>query len=107
LNDARERIGRWREHYNSNRPHSALGYLAPAHFAQKWSAALTRTAAPAKLALAMQRRGAADQQPAFFRLALSAGEGRARKNAYHHPASHLGWTITWGQVRTASKFRPL
>ena len=30
LNDARERIGRWREHYNSSRPHSALGYRPPA-----------------------------------------------------------------------------
>lgn len=54
LNDARQRIGGWREHYNSSRPHSALGYLAPEHFALKWSAALTRTAAPAKLALAVQ-----------------------------------------------------
>jgi putative transposase len=54
LNDARERIGRWREHYNSSRPHSALGYLTPAQFAQKWSLALTRTAAPAELALAVQ-----------------------------------------------------
>lgn len=55
LGDARERIGRWREHYNSSRPHSALGYLTPVQFAQKWSLALTRTAAPAELALAVQR----------------------------------------------------
>lgn len=55
LNDARERIGGWREHYNSSRPHSALGYLTPVQFALKWSLALTRTAAPAELALAVQR----------------------------------------------------
>jgi len=55
LSDARELIGRWREHYNSSRPHSALGYLAPEKFAAQWNAALTRTAAPGSLALAVQR----------------------------------------------------
>ncbi|MBL3607187.1 integrase core domain-containing protein, partial [Rhodovulum sulfidophilum] len=27
LRDAREEIRRWRSHYNTKRPHSALGYL--------------------------------------------------------------------------------
>ncbi|MBL3587258.1 transposase, partial [Rhodovulum sulfidophilum] len=37
---AREEIGRWRSHYNTKRPHSALGYLSPTEF-------LTKTTAPA------------------------------------------------------------
>jgi putative transposase len=53
LNQAREKIGRWREHYNSSRVHSALGYLTPSKFATQWSAALACTAAPGGLALAV------------------------------------------------------
>ena len=33
LAEARVLIERWRRHYNESRPHSALGYLAPAAFA--------------------------------------------------------------------------
>ena len=33
LEDAREKIGGWRRHYNGERPHSALGNLAPEAFA--------------------------------------------------------------------------
>ncbi len=32
LGDAREKIEKWRMHYNLERPHSALGYLTPAEF---------------------------------------------------------------------------
>ena len=32
LRDARELIGDWAEDYNEERPHSALGYMAPAEF---------------------------------------------------------------------------
>lgn len=43
---AREEIGRWRHHYNTARPHSALGYLSPAEF-------LMTTTAPALETLAV------------------------------------------------------
>ena len=32
LHHAREEIARWRAHYNTERPHSALGYLSPKEF---------------------------------------------------------------------------
>jgi len=66
LADARDRIGRWREHYNASRPHSALGYLAPTEFAAQWNAALTRTAAPGSLALAVQRAAPPIRNRHFF-----------------------------------------
>jgi putative transposase len=46
LRHAREEIGRWRHHYNTERPHSALGYLSPTEF-------LTKTTAPALETLAV------------------------------------------------------
>ncbi|MBL3608360.1 integrase core domain-containing protein, partial [Rhodovulum sulfidophilum] len=46
LRDAREEIRRWRSHYNTKRPHSALGYLSPTEF-------LTKTTAPALETLAV------------------------------------------------------
>ncbi len=33
LRDAEEKVESWRQHYNRERPHSALGYLAPREFA--------------------------------------------------------------------------
>jgi putative transposase len=33
LGDAREKVESWRQHYNTERPHSALGSLAPEEFA--------------------------------------------------------------------------
>ena len=42
---ARELIADWQEDYNTVRPHSALGQLAPAEFALTFSAAAGRTAA--------------------------------------------------------------
>jgi putative transposase len=35
LDDAREIIRNWRRHYNNVRPHSSLGYQAPAVFESK------------------------------------------------------------------------
>ena len=46
LRHAREEIGRWRHHDNTERPHSALGYLSPTEF-------LTQTTAPALETLAV------------------------------------------------------
>lgn len=66
LGDAREKIGRWREHYNASRPHSALGYRAPLQFAAQWYAALTRTAAPDSLALAVQSAAPQIRNRHFF-----------------------------------------
>ncbi|MCH7798378.1 MAG: transposase [Planctomycetes bacterium] len=37
LDDAREKVESWRRHYNGDRPHSALGYLAPEEFAARSS----------------------------------------------------------------------
>lgn len=36
---AREEIGRWRNHHNTKRPHSALGYLSPMDFPMNTTAA--------------------------------------------------------------------
>ncbi len=36
LLEARVLTRQWREHYNKRRPHSSLGYLSPAAFANKW-----------------------------------------------------------------------
>ena len=38
LADAREKIARWKQDYNEERPHSPLGYLTPAQFAQRSAA---------------------------------------------------------------------
>jgi putative transposase len=37
LNEARERIEAWHRSYNRERPHSALGYLAPHTYLQTWT----------------------------------------------------------------------
>jgi putative transposase len=89
LNDARERIGRWREHYNSSRPHSALGYLAPAQFAAQWNAALTRTAAPGSLALAVQSAAPPIQNRHFFASPLNPVKGEDEKMLNNNSAQSL------------------
>ena len=33
MEDAREKVESWRNHYNGERPHSALGNLSPREFA--------------------------------------------------------------------------
>jgi putative transposase len=91
LSDARERIGRWRKHYNSSRPHSALGYLAPAQFAAQWNAALTRTAAPGNLALAVQSAAPPIRNRHFFASPLNQLKAESEKMLIHNPArSHVG-----------------
>jgi hypothetical protein len=93
LNDARERIGRWREHYNSSRSHSALGYLTPAQFAAQCNAALTRTAAPGQPGTGSAARSAANPKPAFFRLALKASEGEDERCSIATPPSLSFWVV--------------
>lgn len=89
LNDARERIARWREHYNSSRPHSALGYLAPAQFAAQWNAACTRTAAPGGLALAVQSAAPLIQNRHFFPSPLKPVKGEDEKMLNNNAAHSL------------------
>jgi putative transposase len=89
LSDARERIEGWREHYNSNRPHSALDYLAPAQFAEKWNAAPTRTASARQPVTGSAERSATDPKSAFFRLDLSPSEGQGEKMLNNNPARSL------------------
>jgi putative transposase len=43
--DAKEKIERWREEYNSDRPHSSLAYRTPADFAKTCSELTSRMAA--------------------------------------------------------------
>lgn len=47
LAEARIVIEGWRQHYNTRRPHSSLGYRPPAPTALVWPAAPTQPAAPA------------------------------------------------------------
>jgi putative transposase len=89
LGDARERIGRWREHYNSSRPHSALGYLAPAQFAAQWNAALTRIAAPGSLALAVQSTAPPIRNRHFFASPLKQVKGEDEKMLNNNSAQSL------------------
>jgi putative transposase len=72
LREARAIIEAWRHDYNHLRPHSSLGYLTPQEFAARnqRSAAVARTAWPAKLAGAVQRAPAADPKPDSFSTAL-------------------------------------
>ncbi len=74
LDDARNKIEKWRIEYNRERPHSSLGYLAPEEFAARnqGSSAIARTAWPAdqELAGAMQRAPASEPKPDSFSAAL-------------------------------------
>ncbi|WP_427024574.1 IS3 family transposase [Aureimonas ureilytica] len=47
LAEARIVIESWRQHYNTKRPHSSLGYRPPAPTAVPWPAALPQPASPA------------------------------------------------------------
>jgi transposase InsO family protein len=47
LAEARIIIESWRQHYNTRRPHSSLGYRPPAPNAVLWPAAPTQPASPA------------------------------------------------------------
>jgi len=51
IRHAREEIGRWRNHYNTKRPHSALGYLSPTEFLMKSTAPALETLAVSTLPL--------------------------------------------------------
>jgi len=42
--DARRKISGWRNEYNRERPHSALGYRTPEEFAQQWAHAASPSA---------------------------------------------------------------
>ena len=44
LNDARRKVERWREDYNAERPHSALGYRTPKEYAKTCSELTSRMA---------------------------------------------------------------
>lgn len=56
LRHAREEVDRWRSHYNTERPHSALGYLSPKEF-------LNTIAAPALETLAVSAPALDTQSP--------------------------------------------
>ena len=71
LDDARNKIEKWRVEYNRERPHSGLGNLTPEEFAAKnqMSSAVARTAWPAadqELAGAPQRAPASDPKLGSF-----------------------------------------
>jgi transposase InsO family protein len=51
LHEAQVLIEAWRRHYNTVRPHSALGYRAPAPEVTPWPAAQPRPAPPATQAV--------------------------------------------------------
>ena len=61
LEDAREKIEGWRRRYNGERPHSALGNLAPEAFALVATAGVQR---PTKLTLQLVQIMGQDQSPA-------------------------------------------
>ena len=49
LEDAAEKIGAWRRHYNADRPHRSLENLAPLEFAAQFTSSHPRSAAEPKL----------------------------------------------------------
>jgi len=54
LDDARTIIEQWREHYNTERPHSALGYQTPNTFQTHWEANNSVEKQPGKLSLTLE-----------------------------------------------------
>ena len=56
LSHAREEIENWRHHYNTKRPHSALGYQPPAAFLIATTASALETLAVSTLTLDTQTR---------------------------------------------------
>lgn len=56
LRHVREEIGRWRQHYKTVRPHSALGYLSPTEFLTKTTAPALETLAVSTLSLKTENR---------------------------------------------------
>lgn len=54
LQEAKVLIESWRIHYNTERPHSSLGYKPPAPVAVLWPAAQPRPAAPAIAPVALK-----------------------------------------------------
>jgi hypothetical protein len=75
LEEAREEIETWRQDYNQQRPHSALGYQTPKEFAAEIAA---RRASPPRPAPSLQETS------------------RFPRN------SHYDWTTKRGQVRLDS-----
>jgi len=54
LQHARDEIARWRDHYNTARPHSALGYMSPMEFLTTSAATAPETLAVSALSLNTQ-----------------------------------------------------
>jgi Integrase core domain len=76
LDDALNKVEKWRIEYNRERPHSSLGHLTPEEFAAKnqRSSAVARTAWPAEpeLAGAMQSAPASNPKLDCFSTALGS-----------------------------------
>jgi hypothetical protein len=92
LNEAKDRIESWRQHYNQQRPHSSLGYRTPDQFAQQWSSAGARTAGPQELALAVQSAPPRIQHQHFFAAPSDQAKGADEKmfNSNSTPSLIMG-----------------
>jgi putative transposase len=83
LFDARRKISAWQREYNSDRPHSSLGYLTPEEFAYRWQLASPSCSTDEAEEQAGQGNPAVSLRSALTRLPLSSEtihqEGEARK----------------------------